>query len=89
MQFEAFKTNDPVRYYTELWVISESFYVRKDEFATGVELDETIIDIRRFEQYRLADTEAIVPLEGFKDALILKPLSTVNQAKQQIHHYFN
>lgn len=89
VQFEAFKTNDQVRYYTELWVMSESFYVKRDAYPDGVTLDESIIDIRRFESYRLADQETTVPLEGFKDALILKSLSDVNQAKQKIYQYFH
>lgn len=68
-----FKNNNRLLYAKELWYYSESFFVKRNHFASGVILDESIIDISRFEDARLDDQEALVVLPGFRDALILLP----------------
>lgn len=57
----------------EFWYFAESFYVKRNYFNTGVELDEEIIDISRFEHYRKDNEETIVPIKIFKDAIVLLP----------------
>jgi hypothetical protein len=83
------KANEPAKYYFELWVLSESFSVMRNHFTQGIQLDESIIDIRRFNEQRLNDNEAIVVLDGFKDVLKLKSLIDVNAKKIEIENYFN
>ena len=83
------KANEPAKFYFELWVLSESFSVKRNHFAQGIQLDESIIDIRRFNDQRLNDSEAIVVLGGFKDVLQLKSLTDVNAKKIEIENYFN
>jgi hypothetical protein len=70
-----FKKAQPHQYLKELWYYSKSFYVKKNHNTTGVTLDESIIDISRFESYRNSDNEAIVQLPGYKDVLVLLPQS--------------
>jgi hypothetical protein len=70
---EEWKKSNTVLYYKELWYFSESFYVKRNHSAEGVSLDESIIDISRFESNRKPNEEAIVILPGFKDALVLIP----------------
>lgn len=68
-----FKKNHAHEYLKELWYYSESFYIKRDYFKKGVELDDAIIAIDRFENSRKEDEEAIVILPGFKDVLVLLP----------------
>ncbi len=68
-----FKKTNPDLYAKELWYYAESFYVKRDHLAQGAVLDESIIDIGRFENQRQANQETIVLLPGFKDALVLLP----------------
>lgn len=70
---ETWKNNNTVLYYKELWYYCESFYVKRNYLSTGVTLDESIIDISRFEAERKQNEEAIVVLPGFKDVLVLLP----------------
>ena len=70
-----FKKNKPHEYLKELWYYSESFYVKRDYLDEGVSLDESIIDITRFESSRKSTEESIVILPGFKDVLVLFPLN--------------
>lgn len=70
---EAWKKNNTYQYYKELWYYSESFYVKRNYNSTGVTLDESIIDISRFESSRKSSEEAIVVLPGFRDVLVLMP----------------
>ena len=73
--FESFKKNNKIEYCKELWYYSQSFYVKKNHNKEGESLDETIIDISRFESYRNNNTESIITLDGFKDAIVLLPTS--------------
>lgn len=71
--FQAWKDQNTVLYYKEIWYYSESFYVKRNYLNAGVVLDESIIDITRFESSRKENEEAIVVLPGFKDVLVLLP----------------
>lgn len=70
---DAFKKNQPHEYMKELWYYSQSFYIKRDYFQTGEFLDESIIDITRFESQRKESEEARVELSGYKDVIILLP----------------
>lgn len=69
---EQWKKNNTYQYYQELWYYSESFYVKRNHQA-GVRLDESIIDISRFESSRKYNEEVIITLPGFSDAIVLLP----------------
>ncbi|HRH10289.1 MAG TPA: hypothetical protein PLU73_02190 [Bacteroidia bacterium] len=71
--FEAWKSTNKMQYAKEMWYYSESFYVKRNHLATGVTLDESIIDISRFENQRSKTDEVIVTLPGYKDVLVLLP----------------
>jgi len=73
--FAAWKSANTLQYYKELWYYSESFYVKRNYFNEGVELNEEIIDISRFENQRKENEEVVVTLSGFKDVLVLLPAS--------------
>jgi hypothetical protein len=68
---DEFKKNHPYDYLKELWYYTSSFKVKRDHFAEGAVLDETIIDISRFESSRKEDEETILVMPGFRDALVL------------------
>lgn len=70
---EEWKSKNTYKYYQELWYYSESFYVKRNYVTEGLELDESIIDISRFEAERKATEESVVILPGFRDAIILIP----------------
>ncbi len=72
---QEWKKDNTLQYYKELWYFCESFHVKRDHLSQGISLDESIIDISRFESSRKATEEAIVVLPGFKDALVLLPTS--------------
>jgi hypothetical protein len=67
------KSSNTIQYYKELWYFCESFSVKRDHLPEGLTLDESIIDITRFEHLRKNDEPAVVVLPGFRDALVLKP----------------
>ena len=71
--FNEWKNNNKMLYHKELWYYTESFYVKRNYFAKGETLDESIIDISRFEQFRKETDESIVEIPGFKDAIVLIP----------------
>lgn len=70
---EQFKREHPHEYLKELWYYGSSFTVKRDHFSVGDPLDESTIDISRFENFRKEDESAIVVLDGYKDVLILLP----------------
>lgn len=70
---EEFKRNHPHEYLKELWYYSSSFSVKRNHFSSGDPLDESTIDISRFEQYRKDSDTAMVVLDGYKDVLLLLP----------------
>ena len=65
------KESNTIKYYMELWYYCRSFTVKRDHFEEGATLDESIIDISRFEAQRRLHEDAIVVLPGFKDVLVL------------------
>ena len=68
---QNYKASNRVAYQKEMWYFTESFYIKRNHSNSGITMDDGMIDITRFEQYRKADTDAIVELPGFKDALVL------------------
>jgi hypothetical protein len=70
---ENWKKTNTTRYYQELWYFCESFHIKKNHQAQGVAMDESAIDITRFERFRKDNEEAIVELPSFSDALVLMP----------------
>ena len=70
---KKWKNNNTYQYYKELWYYCESFYVKRNHLPQGVELNESMIDITRFESSRKEFEEVIIILPGFKDALVLLP----------------
>jgi hypothetical protein len=70
---EEWKKNNTVQYYKELWYYTESFYIRRNYVSQGTVLDESLIDISRYESNRKENEEAIVTFPGSRDALILLP----------------
>ena len=67
------KESHTIQYYQELWYYCKSFSVQKNYFPEGGELQESIIDISRFESQRKQNEIAIVVLPGLKDVLVLLP----------------
>lgn len=67
-----FKEENHYQYLKELWYFTESFYVQRNHFGSGIELNEEIIDITRFETNRKPHEDVYLQLPGFKDALVLK-----------------
>lgn len=73
--FPSWKENNKLQYAKEMWYYSESFYVKRNNSSEGTTLDESIIDISRFEASRKENEEVVVTLPGFKDAIVLLPAS--------------
>lgn len=73
LELEKWRQSNTVQYYKELWYFCESFYVKRDNSIQGIMLDESIIDIARFEYLRKENEEQLIELPGFKDALVLLP----------------
>jgi hypothetical protein len=75
--FTTWKQENRFLYIKEIWYHAESFYVLHNKSTEGVKLDESIIDISRFESYRKQNEETIINLPGFKDAIVLLPSSSL------------
>lgn len=71
--FPKWKEINKYQYIKEMWYYSESFYVKRNYSAKGITLDESIIDISRFENKRKENEETIIVLDGYKDVIVLKP----------------
>ena len=71
--FPAWKNTNKRLYALEMWYYSESFYVKRNYFQDGLTLDESIIDISRFEKNRKENEESVVVLPGYKDVLVMLP----------------
>ena len=72
-KFPEWKETYKLFFYKELWYYSKSFYVKRNHYLEGEKLDESIIDISRFESNRNETTESIVTLPGFRDVIVLLP----------------
>jgi hypothetical protein len=82
------KNSNPVKYYQELWYHCESFYVVRNYATEGIELNEEIFDIKRFEHLRKQNEEVTIQLDGFKDVIVLLPITKVEEKKRFIEQYF-
>ncbi len=71
--FKTWKENNKLIYWKELWYYTESFYVKRNYLKDGEVLNESIVDISRFEYLRKESEESIVELTGFKDVIVLIP----------------
>lgn len=71
--YPTWKNNNKLQWTKEAWYYTESFYVKRNYFQTGEILDESIIDISRFENHRKENEEAVVEILGFKDVIVLLP----------------
>ena len=71
--FTAWKSENKILYFKELWYQSKSFYVKRNQLSEGLTLDESIFDVSRFESYRKEDVESIITFPGFKDVIVLLP----------------
>jgi hypothetical protein len=71
--FDKWKQDNKILYSNEIWYQSKSFYIIRDFFKDGEKLDESIIDISRFEIKRGDDDESYVNFEGFRDVIVLLP----------------
>jgi hypothetical protein len=71
--FDKWKEENKILYSNEIWYQSKSFYVIRDFFKDGEKLDESMIDISRFEIKRGDDDESYVNFDGFKDVIVLLP----------------
>lgn len=71
--FPSWKENNKLLYAQEMWYYSESFYVKRNVTNDGYTLDESMIDITRFEHKRIQTEEVVIPMPGYKDALVLLP----------------
>lgn len=71
--FKTWKDSNKLLYAKELWYYSESFYILRNYNKDGYKMDESQIDISRFENFRKETEEAIVNIPGFKDVIVLLP----------------
>lgn len=71
--FQQWKAANKYEYVKQMWYFSESFYIKRNHLSEGVTLDESIIDIGRFEDKRKQNEESVVELPGFKDVIVLLP----------------
>ena len=71
--FQSWKENNKILYAQEMWYYSESFYIKRDHVAEGVEMNEALIDISRYENFRKETEESLITIPGFKDAIVLLP----------------
>jgi len=71
--FIQWKANNPELYSKEMWYQSESFYIIRNHLASGLTMNEGMIDVCRFEHLRKEKDEVIVPFPGFKDVMVLLP----------------
>jgi len=71
--FIQWKANNPELYSKEMWYQSESFYIKRNHLASGLTMNEGMIDVCRFEYLRKEKEEVIVTFPGFKDVMVLLP----------------
>lgn len=71
--FKSWKSNNKFLYIKEMWYYTESFYIKRNHLDSGNSMDESLIDVSRFENYRKETEESIISIPGFKDAIVLLP----------------
>jgi len=69
--FTTWKKENRFLYIKEMWYHAESFYVIRNYSKEGVRIDESMIDVSRFESYRKENEQVTIALPGFKDAIVL------------------
>jgi len=74
-EFQTWKKENKFQYIKEIWYYSESFYVIHHVNDEGVTIDESTIDITRFDYVRDKTKEVNVSLigAGFNDTIVLLP----------------
>lgn len=70
---EAWKKENTVLYYKELWYFTESFYIKRNHYQEGIALNEFYIDITRYDSERKMNEEVFVTIPGCKDVIVLLP----------------
>ena len=75
--FQKWKEDNKYQYLKELWYYSESFYVIHHVNDEGITIDESTIDISRFDSVRDLTNEVSIPLNGagFNDTIVLLPIN--------------
>jgi len=71
--FTTWKKENKFQYIKEMWYYAESFYINRGVNKNGVSMDESQIDISRFESYRKENDEVTISIDGFKDVIVLLP----------------
>jgi len=69
--FTTWKKENKFLYIKEIWYHAESFYIIRNYSKEGVKIDESMIDVSRFESYRKENEQVTIALPGFKDAIVL------------------
>ena len=69
--FTPWKQENRFLYIKEIWYHAESFYIVHNYSKEGVKIDESMIDVSRFESYRKENEQVTIALPGFKDAIVL------------------
>jgi hypothetical protein len=75
--FTTWKQENRFLYIKEIWYHAESFYVIRNYSKEGVKIDESMIDVSRFESYRKENEQVTISLPGFTDAIVLLPGSSL------------
>lgn len=75
--FEKWKESNKIQYFKELWYYSKSFTVIHHVNDEGITIDESIIDISRFDWVRDSVKEIYIPLteSGYNDTIVLLPIN--------------
>ena len=71
--FSTWKKENRFQYIKEMWYYAESFYIIRGVNESGVSMDDSQIDISRFESQRKENEEVTIKIEGFKDVIVLLP----------------
>lgn len=71
--FSTWKKENKFLYIKEFWYYAESFYIKRNVNAEGISMDESQIDISRFETNRKQTEESTINIDGFKDVIVLLP----------------
>lgn len=72
--FTTWKKENRFQYIKEFWYYAESFYILRGVNGSGLSMDDSQIDISRFENMRKQSDETIIKIDGFKDAIVLLPI---------------
>lgn len=71
--FTTWKKENKFLYIKEFWYYAESFYIKRGANPKGITMDESQIDISRFESQRKPNEEVTINIDGFKDVIVLLP----------------